>query len=385
MRTDTWGASGAPSRFAWLGRLSRQLPVFWKIQIANTAFLLAATWAGAWAGARARGPGVLSASLGGTAALLAVACTAVLLRVALRPLERVVATMTAVGQGDERARAHEDGDPWAFALARTLNAMLDRLTAQKRAAALAAMRAEDEERGRIARELHDDPCQRLARLTASLQDHPELAREALDVLEGLRRSMAALHPAVLEDLGFAAALRWLGEEAGGAGPETDALPVVHVEAHAGPPPGRDVQHAAFRIAQEAVTNARRHAAARSVWVRWDRTEGGWELQVEDDGRGMDRVAPPPERGAGDAEARAAGEAARYGLRAMRARAAAIGGALRWEAAPGGGTVVTLSCPDPAAGGGEAAEGVPSPDRADGAAAVEVGAPAPRSAPGGDAP
>ncbi len=333
----------AATPFAWLGRLDRQLPVFWKIQIANTGFLLAATWASAWAGERAQGPGVLSASLGAAGALLAVACTAFLLRVALRPLERVVAIMAAVGQGDERVRAHEDGDPWAFALARTLNAMLDRLAAQKRAAALAAMLAEDEERRRIARELHDDPCQRLARLTAALQDRPELAREALDVLEGLRRSMADLHPAVLEDLGFAAALRWLGDEA-------DA-PAVHVEVHAGPPPGQDVQHAVFRIAQEAVTNARRHAGGFSVWVRWDRTEGGWELQVEDDGRGIRSAAAPGERAPADGVRQPAvgiAEGAGYGLRAMRARAAAIGGLLRWEPAPDGGTVVTLFCPDPVA-------------------------------------
>lgn len=358
---DTLRLDAQPPRPAtgWLVRLNQSLPVFWKIQIADTAFLLASTWAGAWAGARARGPGLLSASLGAAGALLAVACTTVLLRLALRPLERLVATMAAVGAGDDQARARIGGDPWASTLAVTLNGMLDRLAAQKRSAALAAMRAEDDERRRIARELHDDPCQRLARLTAALQDRPELAAEALGVLEGLRRSIAALHPVVLEDLGFAAALRWLGEEpvAQGAGA---AAPAVHVEAQATPPPGSDAQHAVFRIAQEAVTNARRHAGARNVWVRWDRTEGGWELQVEDDGQGGPVAPERPAAGPGPVAVPAAeaacgarreaphpwAERGRYGLRAMRARAAAIGGTLRLDSAPGRGTVVTLFCPQP---------------------------------------
>jgi len=304
-----------------LRQLDRRLPVFWKIQIANTAFLLAATWAGAWAGGRARGPGILSTVLGCLAAALAVAASALLLRMALRPLERMVATMDAVTEGPGEVRAAAGGDPWAAAIAVTLNGMLDRLGAQERESARAAMRAEDEERRRIARELHDDPCQRLARLTSALQDQPGQAREALDILEGLRRSMAALHPAVLDDLGFGAALRSLS-----AG---EATPAVHVEVQARPPLDPDTAHAAFRVAQEALTNARRHAAAANVWIRWDATDEGPQLQIEDDGRG---VPPgPPDDG-------------RYGLRGMRARARAIGGHLQLESRPGRGTVVTLLCP-----------------------------------------
>ena len=313
---------------AWFEQLDRQLPVFWKIQIANTAFLLAATWATAWAVERTPRTAVLTIGFGLLGALAAAVCSALLSRRALRPLERVVATMRAVEQGEEQARAQEDGDPWAFAVTRTLNAMLDRLAAQRRASAVAAMRAEDAERRRIARELHDDPCQRLARLTAALQDQPELARQAVDVLEGMRRSMAALHPAVLEDLGFSAALRWLADEADS--------PAVHVEIHAGPPEDPDVQHAVFRIAQEAVNNARRHAKADHVWLRWDLTGIAWQLQVEDDGQGMDRPTRP--------RITAGSELAHYGMRAMRSRAAAIDGALVWEVVPGGGTVVTLTCP-----------------------------------------
>jgi two-component system sensor histidine kinase UhpB len=308
---------------ARLRRWSRQLHVFWKIQIANTAFLLAATWAAAWAGAHGRGPGYLSAGLGFVAAALAIGASALLLKIALRPLERVVETMEAVAAGQTQARAAAGGDPWAGVIARALNSMLDRLAAEQRASARAAMRAEDAERRRIARELHDDPCQRLARLTAALQDRPALAAEALDILEGLRRSMAALHPAVLDDLGFAAALRWL---AAGDGP-----PAVHVELQAPPPDDPDAAHAVFRVAQEALTNARVHGGAANVWIRWDRVEDGRQLQVEDDGRGF----RPATRGL-----------AGYGLRSMRSRARALGGQLLLEAAPGRGTVLTLFCPDP---------------------------------------
>jgi two-component system sensor histidine kinase UhpB len=319
-------------------KINQRLPVFWKIQIANTAFLLAATWAGAWAGGRARGPGVLSAGLGFVAAALAVAASALLLSVALRPLGRVISTMDAVTAGNPQARARSGGDPWADAIAAALNHMLDRLAAQQRDAALTAMRAEDEERRRIARELHDDPCQRLARLTSALQDRPAQAQEALDILEGLRRNIAALHPTVLDDLGFAGALRWLG-----SGP-SDA-PRVHVEVQAPSPAAADAAHAVFRVAQEALSNARRHAHAANVWVRWDATEDGPQLQVEDDGRGF----PPhrPEEGG-------------YGLRSMRARARAIGGQLHVDSRPGRGTVVTLGCPAEA---GEAPAGAgPGEDR-----------------------
>jgi two-component system sensor histidine kinase UhpB len=302
---------------------SRRLHVFWKIQIANTAFLLAATWAAAWTGAH--GHGFLSVGLGLVAAALAIAASAFLLKVALRPLERVVATMETVTSGDTQARAEAGGDPWAGVIGSALNHMLDRLGAEQRAAAGAAMLAEDAERRRIAQELHDDPCQRLARLTAALQDQPALAGEALDILEGLRRNMAALHPAVLDDLGFSAALRWLARDEG--------QPAVHVEVQAPAPSDPQAAHAVFRVAQEAVANAARHGHAQNVWIRWDAVEDGRQLQVEDDGRGFDPGSPT---------------VGRYGLRGMRSRARALGGQLLLEAAPGRGTLLTLVCPNPCA-------------------------------------
>jgi signal transduction histidine kinase len=81
----------------------------------------------------------------------------------------------------------------------------------------------------------------------------------------------------------------------------------------------------WRIAQEAVTNACRHAAPKTIWVRWYCDGDGALLEVRDDGRGM----PSPDALRPDA----------YGLRGMRERAAAIGGGLAITAAEGGGTLV----------------------------------------------
>ena len=194
-----------------------------------------------------------------------------------------------------------------------------------------------EERNRLARDLHDVVAQTLfgVVLTADaaallLERDPEAARAELDrlrtlaheALRELRALVFELRPADLEAEGLSATLQ----------KHVDVLRRVHalpleleVEAEPELETGRAVE--VFRIAQEALNNAHRHAAATAIVVRL----GAHTVAVADDGVGFDRDAPSV-RGR------------RLGLTSMEERAAALGGTLTIESAPGAGTTVTLELP-----------------------------------------
>jgi signal transduction histidine kinase len=195
-----------------------------------------------------------------------------------------------------------------------------------------------EERNRVARELHDSVSQRLFgvvlaaetagelldRDTAAARAQLERARElAQGAMEELRSLIFELRPAALADEGLSAALR----------KHLAILRRVHdmdiALRVAGTPrlgPAADSQ--VFRIAQEAVNNALRHAGARRIAVALDARDGRFTLRVEDDGEGFDPAAP-------------ALRARRLGLTSMEERARALGGTLEIESRPGAGTSVTL--------------------------------------------
>jgi signal transduction histidine kinase len=194
------------------------------------------------------------------------------------------------------------------------------------------------ERGRIARDLHDDLNASLMGIKLQLDaavtlwpDAPEEARRQLEAaraelprsLAETRRSIWMLRPARLDRGGLAAAIEgFLDQAARGAGIDTavsargDARTV-----------GADVEEQAFRIVQEAVTNALKHAQARRIEVEVAVEGRRLQVTVDDDGRGL---------GAGPA-----GAAGRFGLAGMTERARAIGGAVAVGPRPGGGTRVCL--------------------------------------------
>lgn len=251
---------------------------------------------------------------------------------------------------------------------------------QQRTGAYAAsvLRGQEEERRRIAQDLHDGPIQTLVmlcrRLDALAERHavPEGAagllepvrRLAEDVAQELRELARGLRPPSLDDLGLVASLRQLTsrcaartgiEIAFGVQGRARRLPV-------------EIELGLFRIAQEALRNMERHAAARHAFVRVGFSDRRVWLAVRDDGIGFappsrlcDALSPCSPLLAGTGEAK---EGAGLGLLGMQERAALLGGQVVVRSAPGKGTLVRASIPLAA----RAASGAEEPPRWSGSSA-----------------
>ena len=214
--------------------------------------------------------------------------------------------------------------------------MMRRLEAERRRAGSAALQAQEQERARVARDLHDEVNQSLTglllrleaareaappELEAELEETKALANQAMRELLSLARQ---LRPTALDDLGLVAATAGQVEQLG------------HGEIEAGfaaegdfSDLGDDAQLVVYRVAQEALANATRHSGASAVEARLRRRQdGGVELAVADDGRGF--AFDEAEGG--------------LGIAGMRERALLVGGELTIESRPGRGTTVRLTVP-----------------------------------------
>jgi signal transduction histidine kinase len=209
--------------------------------------------------------------------------------------------------------------------------------------------AQEGERQRIARELHDETGQKLTALVMGLaavevglanHDAPtEVRRQMADLravadsaITELRNIMADLRPAQLDDLGLAPTLRWyLGQYA-------QRHPHIGVRLMADRQASRLPSHyetILFRVAQEALTNVARHADATIVTLSLSRTSDAVVLEITDNGKGFDPVGLPavsPVRARG------------WGLVGMRERVALADGQFALESAPGAGTTVRVALP-----------------------------------------
>ena len=219
-----------------------------------------------------------------------------------------------------------------------------RLTAELQRSRERLVTAREEERRRLRRDLHDGVGPRLAALTLKIEtarnrlSHDpaadyllsDLAGRAHEAVADVRRSVHALRPPVLDELGLVPALRETAAQYGG-----NALDVSVRAPEDLPPLPAAVEVAAYRIAQEAMTNVVRHAGAKHCRVNLsiDEESGSLSLEVEDDGRGTGRGLGPG-----------------VGLHSMRERAEELGGSLLVEAAPTGGTVVRAGLPCSTGGG-----------------------------------
>lgn len=200
------------------------------------------------------------------------------------------------------------------------------------------VQAHEEERRSISRELHDEVGQSLGallvdagRLGSMVPQEDEQARAyvahiksvAERTLQSVRNIALLLRPSMLDDLGLLPALEWQAREVSRHGE-------MEVEVHAGEIPDDlpdDQKTCIYRIAQEALNNAARHAAARQATVELNYRESKLELSVTDDGRGFD---PKTTRG--------------MGILGMDERVKRLGGSLSIHSSPGGGTTLHVSLP-----------------------------------------
>lgn len=199
----------------------------------------------------------------------------------------------------------------------------------------------EEERQRIARDLHDDTAQSLAALVLRLQmarrseseetrDRllAELHEELHRASEGVRRILRGLRPPLLKESGLAAALRSHVRSVAREGDLEIAIRAEDVEALL----SRESKLALYRIVQEALTNVTRHASASRVGVELAVEEQEIRLDVVDDGVGFDPGRPDPSGGRG------------LGIVGIMERAAIIGGVARVESTPEKGTRVSVRIP-----------------------------------------
>ena len=204
--------------------------------------------------------------------------------------------------------------------------------------------AQEDERKRIARELHDDTAQGLIDLARRLEDladsEPGLtksARERLerlrqridDLLGGVRRFSRVLRPSVLDDLGLLPALEWLMADL------TEIGTKPHLEMRGESRPlSSEAQLALFRIVQEAFSNVKRHANASQVITVVEYAGDSVRVTVRDDGQGFEMPA-------------SIGDLAllgRFGFLGMQERAQLLQGTLVVQSEPGEGTTVTVELP-----------------------------------------
>ncbi|HEY6730715.1 MAG TPA: sensor histidine kinase [Solirubrobacterales bacterium] len=276
-------------------------------------------------------------------ALVVVALTISLLqeRRRLRPLEDLVEAMEKVDLSSpnpllptsiDGVAETEEVERIELAFLR----MMRRLEAERRRAGSAALHAQEEERARVARDLHDEVNQSLTglllrleavreaappELEGELAETKALANQAMRELLSLARQ---LRPTALDDLGLAAAIGGQVEQLGRG--EIEARLSVEGDFSS---LGDDAQLVVYRVAQEALSNAARHSGAGQVEVRLRRSENDdVVLEVSDDGRGF--AFDESQRG--------------LGIGGMRERALLVGAELTIESRPDHGTTVRLELP-----------------------------------------
>jgi two-component system, NarL family, sensor histidine kinase UhpB len=315
----------------------RPLPMLWRVFAAN-----AAVFALAFA-LLALGPVTLHASirleeivllLVGLIVMLAL--DLMLVRQALGPLERLARVMRQIDllRPGQRAAGFERSSMEVLSLAQAFNEMLSRLEAERRESSGRVLAAQEAERRRIARELHDELGQTLTAVALRAEhtahrkgaEHPEFAEMAEIVQQSLadvRRISLELRPGALEELGLLNAMISLcarvSEQTGMRIKRELEGPIPDL------PP--NVELAVYRIAQEALTNALRHSQASEVTVSLKCSGADLLLSVSDNGSGM-----PEHVTAGG------------GLIGMRERAMLIGAALEITSTRGAGVTVMLHLP-----------------------------------------
>ena len=321
-------------------RFSR-LPLLWRVFAINATLLVIATLL------LAVTPVSIHASIAlveviDLAVALAVMLTAnlLLLRLTISPIDRLVGRMRTVDllRPGQRFPESGSGGVEVAQLTRTFNEMLDRLERERRDSATRALRAQEAERLRVARGLHDEVGQVLTGVLLQLDslakadgathagEIEETKRTVRQALEEVRRIARELRPEMLEHLGLVRALTELSRKFG----DQSGISVSRQFAEDLPPLAEEAEIAIYRVAQESLTNIARHADASRVEIALEPGAESVVLRVADDGRGLPEASPSPN--------------GHTGLRGMREHALLVGGALAIKRSSEGGVEVRLEVP-----------------------------------------
>ena len=309
----------------------QQLSLYWKVCLTNGVVFLLGTVVLAFSPARVSQRVVLSEAVVlavGLGAMFAI--NALLLRLSLAPVDRVIRQMDAVRSPEPGDRLSVPSSRNGARLVESYNAMLDRLDAERSVRNAQALAAQESERHRIAQELHDEIGQNLTVVLLGLKQlasrvPPELTEEldlirdsARNGLDDVRRVARRLRPGVLEDLGLHSALAALCTDL-----SMGRLQVRRIFGRGIPPLSQQAELVIYRVAQEALTNVARHADASEVTLSLTKIGNNAVLEVIDNGHGNDNLV------------------AGSGIAGMRERALLVGAELSVVSASLQGTRVRL--------------------------------------------
>ncbi len=326
------------------------IPIFYKVLIANSWIIFVGATGGTWLATHLNASPyatpmslIIFITIGW---LVSVALNFVVLQIAFRPLTELGKVMKRVRAGERSLRAPLTGvDSQADQLAEAFNMVLEALDEASRLRASQIIQAQEQERQRIARELHDETSQVLTSLLISLTllEKSVETREAREriadtralahsTLRAIRNLSIDLRPSALDDLGLLPALRWYVKE-------YQKKCSIDVEFHATGFKERlpaEMETALYRIVQECLTNTAKHAKANRVTITLKEEIDRVYARITDDGDGFDYhallVTPGQERG--------------LGLAGMNERAVLLDGTLNIHSTPGQGTVIEVTIPLP---------------------------------------
>lgn len=319
------------------GKPKGYIPLLWRVFALNAAVLAAAVALTAvvlpprFAPPAEDEAAILVASLA-----LMLVINLLLLRHAFAPLGRLTEVMRKVDLLHPGQRVPVEGSASeVLELGRSFNEMLARLEAERRESAGRALEAQETERLRVARELHDEVGQGLTAVLLDLaraeRQSPDTLRDQLrgiqesvrESLEDARRIALELRPEALDDLGLAAALVVLADRLR----ERTDIEVEHNVERPLPELDYERELVLYRVAQEALTNVARHSSARRAELSLTCNDRKLELRVRDDGHGLSGAPAPG-----------------GGIRGMRERALMVGADLDIVNRPGGGVEVAVDLP-----------------------------------------
>ncbi|RYB92952.1 sensor histidine kinase [Nocardioides oleivorans] len=315
-------------------RLPSHLPLFWTICLINgVVFVVGALLLVLSPASVSADPVPSELVVVGVGLAVMLLTNALLIRWALAPLHRLIQRLGGI-EHLEPTRLPEEGSGPIRGITTSVNGLLARLAEERRDGDARALAAQEAERHRIAQELHDEVGQGLTvvllglkqveqRAPADLVEELHALRESTRAgLDDVRRVARRLRPGVLEDLGLTSALAALATDFADHSP----APVRRSFAPGLPTLSPEAEVVVYRVAQEALTNAARHADAHEVELSLQRLGESVVLEVRDDGRGFSGLTEGS------------------GLMGMRERAALVRAELSVISQPRRGTTVRLKVP-----------------------------------------